>query len=390
MKNDAASRRVLVSAGAEKQALATVRSLGRAGFTVDVLSSQHKAPSFVSRWCDEALVSPPSVDERSYLEFLVHRVRAVSTLTVLACDDVTATLLSRHRDRFLEYTRLAVPPAESFERATDKAQLVQLADELGLPTPRTVHPRTHDEAMQWARELEFPLIVKGAHGWGAQHVRLVQTPEQFAEALDALMQLEHGRVPMLQEFIPGVGYGVSTLFRHGEARALFTHRRVAEYDVRSQDSPYSCPTAVSCHEPELVRLTTRLFEALSWHGLGMAEWRRDARTGGFYLMEVNPRLVGSTDLAIRCGVDLPALQCRLVLEGDVQPVLEHRAGVRIHWLLPDGLHHVLARPWHGLRNLLRRGSTDWSWSDLRPHWLQLRLAAWELRHASRTAKSANG
>jgi predicted ATP-grasp superfamily ATP-dependent carboligase len=195
---------------------------------------------------------------------------------------------------------------------------------------------------------------------------------------------------MLQQYIPGVGYGVSTLYRHGEPRALFTHRRVAEFDVRTHVNPYSCPTAVSCHEPELVRLTLRLFEALSWHGLGMAEWRRDERNGHFYLMEVNPRLVGSTDLAIRCGVDLPALNCRLVRDGDVPAVLDHRDGVRIHWLLPDGLRHLLARPWQSLRNLFRRSSTDWSLSDLHPHWLQVRLAAWELRHATRAAKSTRG
>jgi hypothetical protein len=29
-------------------------------------------------------------------------------------------------------------------------------------------------------------------------------------------------------------------------------------------------------------------------------------------------------------------------------------------------------------------------SDLHPHWLQVRLAAWELRHATRAAKSTHG
>jgi len=384
------SERILVSAGAEKQALATVRSLGRAGFKVDVLNSQHNTPAFESRWCDEALITPPNVDEDAYMTFMLLRLRAVSTLTVLPCDDVTATLLSRYRHRFEEHTQLALPPKESFEVATDKSQLVKLAEKIGLPTPRTVHPQDRTEAIHYSRELEYPVILKGAHGWGAQHVRLVRDAAEFLPALDAIAELENGRIPMLQEFIPGTGYGVSTLFRHGEARALFTHARVAEYDVQSKDSPYSCPTAVSCNEPELVRLSVRLFSALQWHGLGMAEWRRDSRNGRFYLMEINPRLVGSTDLAIRCGVDLPSLQCQMVRDGDVRPALEHASGVRMHWLVPDGLRHLLARPSQALRTHLRRTNTDWSWSDLRPHWLQLRLAAWEMRNARRSAKSTQG
>ena len=387
MKSSNKQGRILVSAGAEKQALATVRSLGRAGFAVDVLNSQHNTPAFQSRFCNEALITPPNVDEDAYLTFMLLRLRAVSTLTVLPCDDVTATLLSRHRERFEEFTQLAVPPHASLVEATDKSSLVRLAEKIGLPTPRTVHPQTRDDAIRYAQELEYPIILKGAHGWGAQHVRLVRDAAGFLPALDAIAALENGRIPMLQEFIPGTGYGVSTLFRYGEPRALFTHARVAEYDVQSRDSPYSCPTAVSCREPELVRMTVRLFAALQWHGLGMVEWRRDSRNGRFYLMEVNPRLVGSTDLAIRCGVDLPSLQCRMVRDGDVQPVLEHAAGVRMHWLVPDGLRHLLARPGQAMRSALRRTATDWSWSDLRPHWLQLRLAAWEMRHARRSAKS---
>ena len=151
--------------------------------------------------------------------------------------------------------------------------------------------------------------------------------------------------------------------------------------MRTQGTPYSCPIAISCDEPELVRLTTQLFTALRWNGLGMAEWRRDTRNGRFYLMEINPRLVGSTDLAVRCGVDLPALHCRMLRDGDVPAVLEHPAGVRMHWLVPDGLRHFLSRPGKALRSHMGHTSTDWLWSDLRPHWRQLRLAVWEMRQS---------
>lgn len=371
--------RILVSAGAEKQALAAVRSLGRAGFVVDVINSKLNTPAFQSRWCSEALVSPPNVDESAYLDFLLHRVRAVPTMTILACDDVTATLLSRHRQRFAKYTKLALPPEESYDKATDKSELVRIAEKFGLPAPRTMHPESREDAIRMAQELELPLILKGAHGWGAQHVKLVQETGEFLQALDRITELEQGRIPMLQEFIPGIGYGVSALFRNGEVRALFTHRRVVEYDVRTKGEPYSCPIAISCDEPELVRLTTRLFSGLQWNGLGMVEWRRDSRNGRFYLMEVNPRLVGSTDLAIRCGVDLPALYCRMLRDGDVPEVLKHPTGICMHWLLPDGLRHFLSRPGKAFREHLGHTSTDWSWTDLRPHWLQLRLAAWEMR-----------
>jgi predicted ATP-grasp superfamily ATP-dependent carboligase len=379
----AAGMHVLVSAGAEKQALAAVRSLGRAGARVDVVETKPDAPAFRSRWCDKAFVAPGLADRAAYAAFLLERVQARRYTTLLACDDVTATILSEERQRFLPYVPLLLPDADRFRTATDKAALVHFAAAAGIPVPRTLHPASTAEATEMAPELGFPLIVKGHHGWGAQHVRLVQRAADLGPHFEAVAALEAaagGGLPMLQEFIAGSGYGFSTLFRHGAPRAWFMHRRAAEFDVTSGGTPYSCPVAESVREPELERLGLRLFAALDWHGLGMAEWRRETGTGRFVLMEINPRLVGSTDLAIHSGIDLPLLACRLVRDGDIDVVAQYPAGIRWRWLLPDGLRDLLAEPRRIFTADVWRAASDWSWRDPLPHWMQLRRTAWTLRH----------
>ena len=375
--------RVLVSAGAEKQSLAAVRSLGHAGAWVDVVESKADAPAFRSRYCRRAFVSPPNRDRDAYAAFLLARAREGRYTTILACDDVAATCLSEMRDAFAAVTTVLVPPHESFRIATDKSALVRFAAAHDVPVPRTIQPSDRDHARRAAAELGFPLIVKGAHGWGAQHVRLVHRGADFDHHFDAVTALEAavgGTLPMLQQFIVGTGCGVSMLFRAGEPRATFVHRRAGEFDVASGGTPYSCPLAESVHDEELAQLGERLFRALGWHGLGMAEWRRETATGRFYLMEINPRLVGSTDLAVQSGVDLPVLAAMLARDGDVTPVTTYRAGVRLRWLLPDGLLDLLARPRQALAPARWRSNSDWSWRDPAPHWMQFRRAAWTLRH----------
>lgn len=376
--------RVLVTAGAEKQSLAAVRSLGRAGFEVHVLDPKPDAPAFRSRWCRARFVSPSNRDRAAYVSFLEERLRATPYVTVLACDDLSATYLSEERERFGRWTALALPSGEDFRTATDKTELVRTASALGIPVPHTTHPESPREAEAMAGRLGFPVIVKGAHGWGAQHVRLVHAPADFARLYGEVAALERapetGAWPMLQEFVRGTGYGFSTLFRHGEPRAIFLHRRAAEFDVAGGGTPYSCPLAESVRDAELETLGLRLFRGLRWHGLGMAEWRRETSTGRYVLMEINPRLVGSTDLAVRSGVDLPLLACRMLAEGDVEPVLAHRAGMRLRWLLPDGLRDLLARPARVLAADTWRAASDWCWRDPAPHWMQLRIAAWQVLH----------
>jgi predicted ATP-grasp superfamily ATP-dependent carboligase len=158
------------------------------------------------------------------------------------------------------------------------------------------------------------------------------------------------------------------------------HRRAAEFDVASGGTPYSCPIAESVVDLELQSLGLRLFGALGWHGLGMAEWRRETGTGRYVLMEINPRLVGSTDLAIASGVDLPLLACRLLADGEIPLAPEARAGVRLRWFLPDGLADLMARPRRWFDVDAWRANSDWRWNDLGPHWMQLRRMVWTLRH----------
>ncbi len=52
-------------------------------------------------------------------------------------------------------------------------------------------------------------------------------------------------------------------------------------------------------------------------------------------MEVNPRLAGTLENAIRSGVDFPLMIWQWATGQPVQPVQAYRAGVRTRWLRGD-------------------------------------------------------
>ena len=64
------------------------------------------------------------------------------------------------------------------------------------------------------------------------------------------------------------------------------------------------------------------------------EWRRDA-SGRPLLMEINARLAGTLENAIKSGVDFPLLTWRWATGQPVRPVLSYRTGVRTRWLSGD-------------------------------------------------------
>jgi len=82
----------------------------------------------------------------------------------------------------------------------------------------------------------------------------------------------------------------------------------------------------------------------------MVEFKRSARTGRGYLMEVNGRLWGSLQLAVDAGVDFPVLLVRTALGERVEPVVSYRVGVRSRWLWGD-VDHLIARVRHSREQL---------------------------------------
>lgn len=91
-------------------------------------------------------------------------------------------------------------------------------------------------------------------------------------------------------------------------------------------------------DPALRAPLERLVERLAWHGVGMLELRRTPE-GRAVVMELNPRLWGSLQLAIDAGADFPGWLLALHADG-AAPSGEPRTGVRVRWLLGD-LDHLL-------------------------------------------------
>jgi predicted ATP-grasp superfamily ATP-dependent carboligase len=241
--------------------------------------------------------------------------------------------------------------------AGNKKLTMRLARSLGTRTPRTFESA--------ADVREYPVVAKAVEGSGS--VRYVNCSEELS------------RVPaagwLLQEYVPGEGYGFFALFNHGKMRAFFMHRRMREYPITGGPSS----AAESVYDDELRAMGSRLLENLNWHGVAMVEFKKDARDGHYTLMEINPKFWGSLGLAIASGVDFPYLAAMMAVNGDVDPLTHYRVGVRFRWPLPDDVLHVLANPKAArefVRDCLDRSArTDLSLRDPRPNLFQLALTA---------------
>jgi biotin carboxylase len=104
------------------------------------------------------------------------------------------------------------------------------------------------------------------------------------------------------------------------------------------------------HEDALKRI-----EALEWWGVGMLEYRWDAATGTFALMEFNARFWGSLHLALFAGVDFPRLLADAWAGRAIESV-RAPVGVRCRYTFPKEAEYL----WSLLRDSNVHASTKLS------------------------------
>ena len=147
---------------------------------------------------------------------------------------------------------------------------------------------------------------------------------------------------IVQEWLPGAREAVSLFRAHGRVWARFA--QVA----RRTTPPLGGNSVVRESIPlpaDIAGNAERLVDRLDLDGYAEVEFRRGA-DGRAALMEINPRLSASVEVAVQSGVSFPRLLYRWAAGEELEPVDDYRVGVRARWLGGDlsWLKHCLAWP----------------------------------------------
>lgn len=338
---------ILVTDGDQRSSLAAVRSLGRAGHQVVVCSVRRTSLAGGSRHAHDEVLVPDVVDDVGAFAEDVHTIaRDTRADLVLPMTDPSMVALLDDDGRRTQDERLPLPLRDraTYHRASDKAGLMRLALEAGVPVPPQVELVERDlgAAKEFAESVGWPVIVKPARSVVRTGPRLTRTAVRIApdEATlaEAVAEVPDEAFPVLvQHRVEGPGLGVFLLAIDGEVTAWFAHRRLREKPPTGGVSVYRESVPV---RPDLAEHARELVRRLDWTGVAMVEFKEESSTGTPFLMEINGRFWGSLQLAIDAGVDFPRLLVDAMLEGRRERVESYRTGVRSRWLWGD-LDHLL-------------------------------------------------
>jgi len=364
------SRKVIVCDAQMRSSLAVIRSLGKKEIEVTAGEETRFATGFFSKYCKHKVVYPsPKKNKEEFVNYLIKILQKNNYDALFPVADACLEPIINNEEEISKYTRIALPPRKIFMKAYDKQITLKIATENNIPHPKTYFVNDLDELYNIENKLEYPAVIKPRISSGRRGIEICNSFDELITNYKKIHS-EYGKL-LIQELIPyGGEFGVYILFNYNsEPRAITVQRRLRSYPVSGGPSTLR-ETFKNEISEKSVETAFKLLKAMKWVGVAMVEFRIDARDGTPKLMEVNPRFWGSLQLSILAGVDFPYLLYKMIIDGDVEPVLDYKEGVRCRWLLPGDILWFLSAP-NKLKNFkefLKFNTPDdiLSWEDPGP------------------------
>jgi predicted ATP-grasp superfamily ATP-dependent carboligase len=300
-----------------------LRPLGRAGIPVIVATPDARAPVLASRFCSGSLLLPP-LGQRAGVALALVRLgeRLLRELgkpvPLFYGNDDVQTLIQEHREALAPYFRLVLNEPATARALLDKDLFQTLAENRGLPVPRVLR---WDELAR----VECPVLVKPktktAWDESAVHLRLFEGAGKarvFASGRDVvgnpLVELLREQL-LFQEYLPGDDrnlysfHGFAT--ERSEVLAWFVGRKVRTWPALTGATSY----LELAHEDDVALAGLDAVARLGLKGVFKVDFKKDARTGRYRLLEVNARFNLWHHAAAWNGLNLPLIAYEYLVHG---------------------------------------------------------------------------
>ncbi|KAI0595283.1 carbamoyl-phosphate synthase subunit L [Biscogniauxia sp. FL1348] len=231
------------------------------------------------------------------------------------------------------------PPAQAMADMGDKARSKEIMTRAGVPCVPGYHgsEQGETELLGYAREIEFPVLLKSVKGGGGKGMRIVMEEAEFLQQLKSARAEarasfgEGGEVMLVEKYIVRPRHVEVQVFadKHGNCVALGErdcsiqrrHQKILE------ESP--APDLDDVTRLDLWEKARTAALAVGYVGAGTVEFILDKDTGDFYFMEMNTRLQVEHPVSeMVTGTDLVEWQFR-VAAGERLPLTQKEIMERI-------------------------------------------------------------
>lgn len=323
--------------------LSTIRCLGKEGIhTVAVDYNENDRYGATSKYCSEQLIAPYYQDNKeAFVQFLIDYAKKQEKKPVLIpCHDNYVEVIDEYCEELKPYYLFAQTQKGLATVVMDKEKLHALAKKHGVNVPETVRVTEEDYTMKVEERIGFPCIVKPTDSprfvsTFRKKLFIVNNVTELVEAVEKAH--EKNLEVIIQRIIPGFDDHMYTFDAYLNQDSKVVHwttcQKHRQYPINFGASVYTEQRYV----PELYEIGAKFLEEIGYKGFGEIEFKKDAQTGEYYLIEINARITNFNNLLYKIGLNFPYITYRELTGNPIEPYAITHDTKRVFWYVYEDL-----------------------------------------------------
>jgi carbamoyl-phosphate synthase large subunit len=229
---------------------------------------------------------------------------------------------------------------DSIDLAEDRERFERLLNRLEIPKPDGRAVSSADAALEVAREIGFPVLVRPSYVLGGRAMEIVYTEEELRSYMQYAVDVSPRRPILVDRYVVGKEAEVDVISDGTDVLIPGIMEHIERAGVHSGDSMAVCPpvTLAEGEIAQIVDYATRLSKALEVRGLMNIQFVIDS-AGDVFVLEVNPRASRTVPyLSKITGVPIVNVATKVMLGRSLRD-LGYQNG-----LLPAPKHYAVKAP----------------------------------------------
>lgn len=179
--------------------------------------------------------------------------------------------------------------ADSIDMAEDRERFDALLENAGIKRPKGFTVMTEAEAMDAARSLGYPVLMRPSYVLGGQNMIIATCDEDIEEYMDIILSTKQDNPVLIDKYLSGMEIEVDSIcdgenilipgiMEHVERTGIHSGDSIAVYPASGIDDDMS---------EKIIKTTEKLCTALG--AIGLINLQYIIKDGEIYVIEVNPR-----------------------------------------------------------------------------------------------------
>jgi len=293
--------------------LSIIRCLGKEGIhTVAMDYVKESTYGADSRYLKEQIIVPHyKKNEKELLKFMVDYAKKEKQKPVLfPSGDPYVEFIDRNFDALKEGYLFPMDVKGKWTDIMMKDTLEKLATKYGMPIPESVELNDPMIFEKVDKNIGYPCILKPTEStMFVAKFRVKNFILNNKEELEKYRKTiqENGLDGVIQRIIPGFDDHMYTYDAYLDVNSEVTHwmtcQKHRQFPINFGASVYTEQRLV----PELHEMSRKFYKEIGYKGFGEIEYKKDEKTGKYYLIEINTRTTNLNSLLEKAGVNFPLL-----------------------------------------------------------------------------------